>query len=140
MRCRRTPRHVLPGPGDVRGPEDALAVIHAALGGGGGTAALLLDRSGGDGSVVVVAGADDADLEQLVPLLLDGSAGSPFTEIVLATTRPGSLAEVSLDDINPWFSQEARAADAGVVVLDWFILAGDLARSTAETAFSADRW
>lgn len=140
MRRRRTQHQSPPRPGHIEGPGDALAVIHHALNPPGGVVALLLDRAAHEGAIVVVDNAPDTGLEHIVGMLLDNVAGSSFTELVLASMRPPPLSAVGLEDVNRWFALDAQVASAGIVLLDWFILAGDLAHSMAETSFSADRW
>lgn len=137
-RCRTRPQSP-PAPGDIQGPEDALAVILHALS-APGIVAVLLNRSLGQGTVVVVDDAPDAGLEHIVALLLETAAESPVRELVLASTRPEPMGAVPLQDVDRWVALDAQVQRAGIVLLDWFILAGDLAYSMAEISFSDDRW
>jgi len=143
-RCRASRRRGRPAPEPLRGPEDALEVILASASQPPRpeTICLLLDHAHRGGTVVVVEGAaTDADLEALAGLLLcaAGQGGGPAA-VVLATVRPGCSHLASAPDERCWFGLRERFDEAGVELLDWFILAGGVATSVAETTDSRWQW
>jgi hypothetical protein len=141
-RCASAPRPVHARRG-LRRAEDALTVL---LAGGGATppaiGCLLLDeRHRGLLAVDVVgrAGAD-AVLDVAEVMLAASAQHAEMAAVVLASFRDGA-------DHLPEAGDEATFAelrdlfdDAGIELLDWFLVAGGYATSLAELTGTTARW
>jgi hypothetical protein len=139
--CSRRPAPPPSIPRHVLDPADALAVLGAAsaLVVPGRVAALVLDLEWRPLDLCLCD--DDADVEDRSRLLLDLYAGDT-AGVVFASARRArrgapepTAAEVAR------FERLARHGDeCGSPVVDWFVLAGELALSVAELNDAPWRW
>jgi len=142
--CRRRPSNRIPRTArqSLRGPRDALDVITLAASGRAETICLLLDHAHRGITVVIIEGSGpDDDLVGLGDLLVraateTGAVGA----VVLATARPGRSHLPDAGDERRWFDLRIRFEEAGVDLLDWFVLSGGLASSLCELTDSRWRW
>ena len=138
----RRRRH--PGRRPLRGPRDALeAILFVATSPARHeTICLLLDHAHCGVSAVVIEGPEaDDDLLGVGQMLIDACGqADTIGAIVLATVRPGQSHEPSGYDQGRWFDLRARFEEAGVELLDWFVVAGGLAASLCEITDSRWRW
>jgi hypothetical protein len=128
----------IPGPGTpLAGPEEALRLVFAAASDPARheSIAVLLDRAHrGLGPCLVCDGASTAyqviDLGRLIATV--GEREPSFGAAVLATCRPGQGIELQPDDEAAFSMLRHNLADAGVELLDWFLLDDGLAASVSE--------
>lgn len=141
-RCPRSRRRPTRVPQVLRGPRDALEVIVVAATDPNcaQTICLLLDHAHRGLSVVILEGAEpDHDLVGLGDVLL-GAVGNTVGAVVLATVRPGRSHLPDADDERRWFDLRVRFEEAGVELLDWFVLCDGMASSLCELTDSRWRW
>ncbi|MET0144849.1 MAG: hypothetical protein ABW328_08710 [Ilumatobacteraceae bacterium] len=95
------------------------------------TIALLLDEDHRGRTVVVVAGTEEPDaLIDVVERLADSMVGSGHDgALVVASIRPGGGLEPGDDD--RWIEASDLADDAGVELLEWFVVTERPDRTTA---------
>ena len=125
-------------------PEDAIDAVLASAAdlGTPRVLGLLLDR---DRAVVTAVAVDDPpprgrDLDELLESLVDVAAATEVAALVLATVRPGRGHEPTPADLARWTWLVPYADDAGVELLDWFVLSDGFASSLAELTGVGDRW
>ena len=133
-----------PADAPLRRPDDALRVILAAVDGPPRreSVVLLLDDQHRGGIVVSCRGATSAaDVSLFVPMLVDVAAGpSSFRAAVFATSRPGEGIVPRPDDETGFAAMRLELDRAGVTLLDWFLLDGELVASVAELTGACWRW
>ncbi len=146
MSCRSRPSRRSPRPArqSLRGPRDALDVITLAQSHPARpeTICLLLDHAHRGVTVVIIEGsAPDDDLLGLGDLLVRAATESrAIGAVVLATVRPDRSHLPNANDERRWFDLRVRLEEAGVELLDWFVLSGGLASSLCELTDSRWRW
>jgi hypothetical protein len=144
--CRSRPPRRIPRPArqSLRGPRDALDVITLAVSHPARpeTICLLLDRAHRGFTVVIIEGSGpDDDLMGLGDLLIGAAADSgAIGAVVIATVRPDRSHLPDANDERRWFDLRVRFDEAGVELLDWFVLSGGLASSLCELTDSRWRW
>lgn len=134
-------------PPPVRGPLDALSLITlaAATPSRPETICLLMDASRRGGTCVVVDGTDDDEaIESVADFVLAaiaelGAGVGVVDAVVLASVRPGRGAPGDSDHWR-WFALRDRFEDAGIDLLDWFVLGRGATVSMAELTDSHVRW
>jgi hypothetical protein len=150
-RSRSGPRRARP-PTDIpssatpfAGPEEALRLVFAAASDPPRheSIAVLLDGAHrGLGPCLVCDGASTAhqviDLGRLIATV--GEQEPSFGAAVLATCRPGQGIELQADDEAAFFTLRHDLAEAGVELLDWFLLDDGLAASVSERTDGCWRW
>jgi hypothetical protein len=150
-RSRSRSRHTrlrtdVPSPGlPLTSPDEALRIVLAAASDPprAETIAVLLDSAHrGLSPCVVCDGASTAsqviELGRLVGTL---AAQQPAVgAVVLATARPGRGLELAADDESAFYRLRHDLADAGVDLLDWFVLDDGLAASVCELTDGCWRW
>jgi DNA repair protein RadC len=127
----------------VRSPEAALHALSLATDGGRdpGLVMACLDRTRRPLTMFVVDGGRAEDLPVAVDILLDAvPAASPLDAVVLALCRPGRSAEPDPADAEAWPRLRGRCRQAGVALLDWFILADGAAVSVPERLGDTTGW
>jgi H2-forming N5,N10-methylenetetrahydromethanopterin dehydrogenase-like enzyme len=131
---RRVPRG---GPDPIRSADDALAIVALAAPFGHDTVALLLDDDRRGRAIVVVHGTVEPDaLFHTIDLCLhrhDVDLGA----LVLATSRPGGWTVP--DDVDRWVEASLQCDDAGVELLEWFVIGLDIT-CPRELAGDPPRW
>jgi hypothetical protein len=142
-RHRRSP--TLPGASlPLRSPDDALRVVLAAIAQPpeAETVVLLLDATHRGHVCLVCRGAAAAEqVASLVPLLVQAAANEPsLGAVVLATVRPGRGVVVGGDDHVAFGAMRQDLAEAGIDLLDWFVLDGAVIASVAELTGAGWRW
>jgi hypothetical protein len=139
----RRPERIRPASLPLRGPLDALDVVLAIVSWPlrPETVCLLLDEAHcGLGSFVVAHddhGGVDAAVVEVVTHVAGGA--SPVAAAVLATMRPGVGPPEGADHLH-FLDYRAHLEDVGVVLLDWFVLDGELGYSLAELTDATSRW
>lgn len=89
------------------------------------TIAILLDDRRCGHCIVVVDGTDPPDrVLDVVELLAEVGAGAGAHWLLLASVRPDGSIEP--DDLDRWLEMNALADDAGLRILDWFVMGRDL--------------
>lgn len=135
--------HPNPNPPPVRGPVDALALVSlaAATPARAETICLLMDASRRGGTCVVVDGTEADDvIHEIAELVIGGVADSGVVDaVVLATVRPGRPSPTN-DDHWRWFELRDLFDDAGIDLLDWFVLGEEAPVSMAELTDSRSLW
>jgi hypothetical protein len=142
---RPRPSPTLPGASiPLRSPDDALRVVLAAIAQPpeAETIVLLLDPTCRGSVCLVCRGATTADqVASLVPLLVQAAANEPSVgAVVLATVRPGLGVVVGGEDQVGFGVMRQDLADAGIDLLDWFVLDGEVIVSVAELSGACWRW
>ncbi len=137
----RAPRHAsLP----VRSPEDALEVVACVFSQPAATetVCLLLDHAHCGGLVLSVAGAGEAEqVDHVGALVAELATSDPHLgAVVLATARPGRTTRPTHDDELTFLGLRGRFEEAGVDLLDWFLVANGLATSLAELTDARPLW
>lgn len=141
---RCSPKRPVPAAGlSLRGPEDALGVLLAGATPDRPTATyLLLDTTHCGITCLEVSGRGDADaVFDVTELLLRAAADEPrLAALVVATFRP-DRSHVP-DPGDTWCFGELREllADAGIDLLDWFVVADGYATSLAELSGATWLW
>ena len=126
-------------------PEDALDVVLVAVADppAAETVVLMLDELHRGGTCLVCRGAASAEqVGSLLPLLVQAAAQEPgvLAAVVMATVRPGAGIALAPDDDVAFGTMRHELALAGVDLLDWFVLDGDLVASVAELSGACWRW
>jgi hypothetical protein len=128
----------------LRSPDDALRVVLAAIAQPpeGETIVLLLDPAHRGNVCLVCRGATSAEqVASLVPILVQAAANEPSVgAVVLATGRPGRGVVVGADDQVAFGAMRHELGGAGIDLLDWFVLDGELIASVAELTGACWRW
>ena len=127
----------------LRGPEDALGVLLAGATPDRPTATyLLLDGDHRGITCLEVSGRGDADaVFDVAELLLRTAADeNGLSALVIASFRPTRSHVPEPGDT--WCFGELREllADAGIELLDWFVVAGGFATSLAELSEATWLW
>ena len=133
----------IPGPNTLRRPEDALSIFQAAASFPAveETFVLLVDDSHTGADIVCINDASHADCVQRAVTLLCGLADQSWLAgLVVATARPYATSLVDDDDLHAWFALRVLADEAGVDLIDWFVLADGLGFSIAEYTNSTSLW
>lgn len=133
----RTRRHRIAFVGPIDSETDALAVL--ALGGpyGHDTIAILLDAERrGIGAIVVTDTVDPDALFTVIDVCVTGPV-LDVDAVILATSRPGG--DVTCDDLDRWSEATTQCNDAGVELVEWFVLANRVGRPR-ELAGDPPRW
>ncbi len=129
-------------PPPLRGAADALHVLGlvAADPPRPETIALLMDASRQGGTCLVVDGtvADEAVVD-VAEAVLSSLALHPIDAVVLATVRPTRHGVEDADHWR-WFELRDQFDDAGVDLLDWFILGASGPASLAQLTDSRSLW
>jgi hypothetical protein len=146
-RSHRRPHRSPTRPGasiPLRSPDDALRVVLAAMATPpeAETIVLLLDPARRGNVCLVCRGATSADqVASLVPILVPAAANEPSVgAVVLATVRPGLGVVVGGDDQVAFGAMRQELGGAGIDLLDWFVLDGELIASVAELTGACWRW
>ena len=142
-RHRRSP--TLPGASiPLRSPDDALRVVLAAIAQPpeAETIVLLLDPTHRGNVCLVCRGAASAEqVASLVPILVQAAVNEPSVgAVVLATVRPGRGVAVGRADQVAFGAMGHELGGAGIDLLDWFVLDGELIASVAELTGACWRW
>jgi len=128
----------------VRSPADALSCLSVATEGGRQPALVLacLDRDRRPLTMFVIDGGRAEDLPVALDILLDAVdvQASPLDALVLASSRPGQRAEVDAADLDAWPGLLARCGEAGIILLDWFILADGASASMGDRLGRRPPW
>jgi hypothetical protein len=128
----------------ITGPEDALRVVLAVASDPPTpeTIVLVLDGSLCGLTCMVCDGASTAsEVADVGSLLVALAEREPrFAAAVLASTRPGGGIEPTADDEVVFLDLRCQLDDAGVDLLDWFLLDGGLAGSVGELVDASWRW
>ncbi len=129
-------------PAPVRTPEEALEALGIATDGGreAGVVLACLDRQRFPLTMFVVEGGDDIVLALGVLIEADRDRRSPLHAVALATSRPGRAEAPGPEELRVWAVLERRCADAGIELLDWFLLSDGAAWSVAAHAGCLSRW
>jgi len=93
------------------------------------TVALLLDDQRRGIAVAVVSGTHQPDdvLEVVECFTRSATHGGRVGSIVVATVRPATTDEGTGDtDIDRWLEMSDIAEQAGIELLEWFVIAGDV--------------
>jgi hypothetical protein len=127
-------RRRLPPP--VRSATDALYAFAVATDGGRDPCVVVacLDHDRRPLTLFVVDGADvgPATLGRALDILFEATRdGSPLEALVLGLCRPGGSVEPGPEDLDAWSGFAARCREAGITLLDWFILADGASLSLA---------
>ncbi|MGD9792722.1 MAG: hypothetical protein AB7V43_04510 [Acidimicrobiia bacterium] len=133
----------IPGPNTLRGPEDALSIFQAARSRPAleETFVLLLDDAHTGADIVCINDASSADCVQRIVTLLCGLAEQSWLAgLVVATARPFATTVVDDDDLHTWFTLRVLADDAGVDLIDWFVLIDGISFSIADYTQSTSLW
>lgn len=120
---------------------------------------LLLATNDGRDECVVVACVDDDrlpltlfifdghsrlddDLEDAVDAVVTAalSSGSPLGALFLGSSRPGREPGPTVEDEQRWIRMADRCADAGIDLLDWFIVSERAVCSVADTLRPGPGW
>jgi hypothetical protein len=128
----------------LAGPDDALRVVFTALDEPRRpeTIVLLLDDDH-RGSVVLLVSdvGEPSEVRQLVALLVEVARTSPtLRAVVLATSRPGGGVMPAGDDEQAFATMRHDLAEAGVELVDWFLVDEDRAGSVAELSGACWLW
>jgi hypothetical protein len=127
----------------LRGPEDALGVLLAGATPDRPTATyLLLDATHSGVTCLEVSGRGDADaVFDVAELLLHTAADEPrLAALVIATFRPGRSHVPDPGDTSRFGELRELLADAGIDLLDWFVVAAGYATSLAELTGAPWLW
>ena len=138
---RSLPPRPHPSARPLTGPADALSVIVAAASNPPRpeTICLLVDRAHcGIACVVVIGAAPIDEIAQTMLLLAD--AEPSVAAVVLASVRPGPKRQPQANDHFVFDDLRTTFDDAGLDLLDWFVLDGRRAASMAELTDSQSRW
>ncbi|HWL42170.1 MAG TPA: hypothetical protein VNQ73_04435 [Ilumatobacter sp.] len=114
------------------------------------TLALLLDREHRGISVLIVEGTclPDSVLD-VARLLADTATGHPrLAAVVLASVRPGPVvtgsdsdSDTDSDDVDRWADLDDQLAEAGVELVEWFVLGpGRTASCPRDLLGAPPRW
>jgi hypothetical protein len=127
----------------LQGPEDALGVLLAGATPDRPSATyLLLDATHCGITCLEVAGRGDAEaVVDVAELLLHTAGDEPrLAALIIATFRPGRSHVPEPGDT--WCFGELRdlLADAGIDLLDWFVVGGGFATSLAEISGAPWLW
>jgi hypothetical protein len=143
-------RHRRPSPlpaagAPLRAPDDALRIVLAAIAEPPEpeSIVLLLDGAHRGGTCLVCRGAATAtEVAELVPLLIQAAAttGPILAAVVLATVRPDEDVVVAVEDRVAFRLMRADLAEAGIDLLDWFVLDGEVIASVAELTGADWHW
>jgi hypothetical protein len=122
---------------------DALVVVDGSSGGAPfGSFVLLLDED--DRLLAVVELTDAAtDVDGLVAAcvaLADAATGTRWSSTVLASDRSGLGALATGDDRDGWTELVRSFRDAGIGLVDWLLVDGDLVGSLAGQVDGVDAW
>jgi hypothetical protein len=131
------------GPNTLRGPADALTIFRAAASQPAvdETFVLLVDDSHTGADIVCINDASSADCVQRVVTLLCGLADQSWLAgLVVATARPFATSMVNEDDLHTWFTLRVLADEAGVDLIDWFVVIDGIGFSIAEYTNSTSLW
>ena len=93
------------------------------------TVALLLDDQRRGIAVAVVSGTHQPDdvLEVVECFTRSAAHGGRVGSIVVATVRPQAIDGFAADtDVDRWLEMSEIAEQAGVELLEWFVIAGDV--------------
>jgi hypothetical protein len=126
----------------LRGPEDALSVLLAGGGDRPRIVCLLLDVEHRGLHCLEVTGPSDAEgVFQVAELLLRAVTNdTDLAALVVASFRPGQSHLPEPGEPSAFFELRELFADAGIDVLDWFLVAGGRATSLAELSEAAWLW
>jgi hypothetical protein len=108
----------------------ALAMQHPPV---AETVVLVLDEDHRGRCIVHVDGTADPDAVVMVVERLGASmaAVGMFGALVVATVRPGGVPLAG--DVDRWIEASELAEEAGVELLEWFVIAGDVPSVWANT-------
>jgi len=141
-RCTPPPgaRHAQLG---LRGPEDALGIL--LLGGNpevAGVTCLLLDDLHRCLTCLDVGGRGDADAVSAVAELLIGAAEREpdFGAVVISSCSPGRTHHPLPEEERMFAELLDVFDDVGILLVDWFVIAGGYATSLAEHTGTPWRW
>ena len=132
--CSAHRRH-LPPP--ISSREEAIAALDLATGNGRDDVVALacLDRLRRPLTMFIVEGcaATAAHVLHALEVLLDAVRGveSPLDAVILGASRPGDPGATS-DDLEGWTVLGQRCADAGVELLEYFILSDGRVEAVSE--------
>jgi hypothetical protein len=121
-------------------PQDALGVLLAGDAGAPAVVCLLLDASRRGLACLEVAGAADTDaVLDVAELLLGAVEDEPgLGYIVLGSRRTSARPEPGEAEL--FVQLRDQFDDAGLVLLDWFLLAGQRATSIAALTGADEHW
>ncbi len=131
------------GPNTLRCPDDALSIFRAATSSPAvdETFILLVDDSHTGADIVCINDASHADCVQRAVTLLCGLADQSWLAgLVVATARPFATSMIDDDDLHSWFALRMLADEAGVDLIDWFVLIDGFSFSIAEYTNSTSLW
>jgi hypothetical protein len=137
-------RRRLPPP--IRSRERAVAALRLATDDGRDDVVALacLDRARRPLTMFVVEGCAATVDDVLVALgvLLDAieGAATPLDAVILAASRPGGPAGATPDDVRGWTVFRNRCIEAGVELLEFFVLADGVVDAVGERLGEAARW
>ena len=109
----------------IESKADALAVLSLAAPLGHDTVAILLDDERCGLGIFVVTGTTDPDA---IFRIIDVCINARYTEVsglILATSRPGG--DMQPDDRERWVEATVQCADAGVELVEWFVIGHQVA-------------
>jgi hypothetical protein len=128
----------------VRSPADALRALSLATDGGREEAVVLacLDHERRPLTMFIVEGAPAGGVLTALDVLLeaDREQQSPLAAVILASSGHGCAGPPGPDDLAQWGQLERRCRDAGIELVDWFLLSDGAAWSVAEHAGWPPRW
>ncbi len=142
--CQRGGRAGAPRPGQpIPGPLAALEVVMLAVSRPRRpeTIVVCLDHAHRGSTIVVVDHPSGEPVEEIADMMFQMASSAPgLGALVLATVRPGLGVAVGPADELAWFELRAGAEDAGLDLLDWFVVSDDHVVSLATLTDSRPLW